>query len=218
MWRGIIYALLMVLGKLVTGIWLVRFSLGSLSEQVAAWKKFFLYVNVFQRDTQRNDSSPKKINKNRPARNNRHTSIKRTENTTSNSSGEVINQEPQPPSGGGCSQIELQGSNPTATSELNSTIVLPSQPKSLYPSSILGLAMVARGEVGYLIASFAQSKGIFSNEPSGKTSEVFLVIIWAISICTLIGPITVGTLIKRVQRLQKGRAPEGAHPLGIWGI
>ena len=99
-----------------------------------------------------------------------------------------------------------------------STGTFPPKPKSLYPPSILGLAMVARGEIGYLIASLAQSQDMFASGSSGEISEIYLVIIWAISICTLIGPICVGTLVKRVKKLQEMRGNSGSDPLGVWGI
>jgi Kef-type K+ transport system membrane component KefB len=98
---------------------------------------------------------------------------------------------------------------------------LPPKPKSLYPPFILGLAMVARGEVGYLIASIAESQGIFSSGSSSEgSSDIYLVVIWAISLCTLIGPILVGTLVRRVKKLQQSRKDSGSgpDPLGIWGI
>jgi len=78
--------------------------------------------------------------------------------------------------------------------------------------------MVARGEVGYLIASLAQSQGMFSQGSSSETSDIYLIIIWAISICTLVGPICVGTLVKRMKRLQNDRGNSGLDPLGVWGI
>lgn len=77
--------------------------------------------------------------------------------------------------------------------------------------------MVARGEVGYLIASIAESQGIFSNGSSEGPSEIYLVVIWAITLCTLVGPILVGTLVKRVKKLQMSRE-RGSDPLGVWGI
>ena len=44
---------------------------------------------------------------------------------------------------------------------------------------------------------------------------------WAIVLCTIIGPLGIGTLVKRVRRLQTERR-EGrslaADPLGIWGV
>jgi hypothetical protein len=98
---------------------------------------------------------------------------------------------------------------------------LPPKSKSLYPPFILGLAMVARGEVGYLIASIAESQGIFSSVSSSDgSSDIYLVVIWAISLCTLVGPIMVGTLVRRVKKLQQSReiSGSGSDPLGVWGI
>jgi hypothetical protein len=98
------------------------------------------------------------------------------------------------------------------------SISLPKKPKSLYPASILALAMTAHGEIGYLIASLAESNSIFGNT-SESSSETYLVVIWAISLCTLVGPISVGTLVKRVKSLQQNRANSGGpDPLGVWGI
>lgn len=100
-----------------------------------------------------------------------------------------------------------------------SVSIIPPKPKSLYPASILSLAMVSRGEIGYLIASLAESNKIFGETSDGSSSETYLVVIWAISLCTLIGPISVGTLVKRVKSLQIQRANTGGpDPLGVWGI
>ena len=78
--------------------------------------------------------------------------------------------------------------------------------------------MVARGEIGYLIASLAESQGIFGTGASGGSSDIYLVVIWAISICTLVGPICVGSLVKRVKKLREIRGESGLDPLGVWGI
>ena len=88
----------------------------------------------------------------------------------------------------------------------------------------MGLAMVARGEIGYLIASLAESTGVFKNHDQGSkedgSSQIYLVVVWAITLCTIIGPISVGVLVRRVRRLQK--ASEGSQeikdPLGSWGV
>ncbi|KAG6878143.1 hypothetical protein C0993_011561 [Termitomyces sp. T159_Od127] len=55
---------------------------------------------------------------------------------------------------------------------------------------LVGFAMMARGEVAFLIASIAQSAGIFAN------SEIYMVIIWAAMLCTVIGPIGTGIVVK----------------------
>lgn len=84
--------------------------------------------------------------------------------------------------------------------------------------------MVARGEIGFLIASTANSGGIFENETldgDGEgVSQIFLVVIWAIVLCTVISPVVTGLLVKRVRRLQSDERErsEGQDPLGVWGV
>lgn len=206
----------MSFGKMGTGLWLVRFSLSSFSDLRSALRKYFACANLLcgasklnNRKNQRKGKGPEKNN---------HPSKKTTKTPNNDISGEVRCQGLESSPAGSRGQVEPQEHTPNGTPDSNSTTGLSSKPKSLYPPSILALAMVARGEVGYLIASLAQSQGMFPSRPSGKTSEIYLVIIWAISICTLLGPISVGTIVKRVQKLQKMRAPSGADPLGIWGI
>jgi hypothetical protein len=65
--------------------------------------------------------------------------------------------------------------------------------------------MTTRGEIGFLIAAVAESAGIISPD------EVYLVIIWGILLCTLLGPIGVGFIVRRIKRL--GRE----NVLGGWG-
>ena len=81
--------------------------------------------------------------------------------------------------------------------------------------------MVARGEIGFLISSVAESNGIYNNDGDDGTSELFLVITWAILMCTVLGPVTVGLLVRRVKRLQeveRSRRTGKEDPLGIWGV
>ncbi|KAL1878915.1 hypothetical protein Plec18167_004210 [Paecilomyces lecythidis] len=99
------------------------------------------------------------------------------------------------------------------------------KPRSLYPASILGTAMVARGEIGFLVSSLAESKGIFSTAGT-ESSDIYLIVTWAIMLCTMIGPLGVGMLVRRLKRLQKQQeAPDGggrgrgsSDPLGVWGV
>jgi len=99
----------------------------------------------------------------------------------------------------------------------NITTSALSNPLSLYPAAILGLAMVARGEIGFLISSLAESNGIFS---SGGNEQVFLIVTWAIVLCTLIGPVCVGLLVRRVKTLERERVGrgDGRYVLGVWGL
>ncbi|KAG6104650.1 hypothetical protein E4U14_005564 [Claviceps sp. LM454 group G7] len=84
------------------------------------------------------------------------------------------------------------------------------KPRSLYPASIIGCAMVARGEIGFLISSIAESNDIFSSS-SGRssTSDLFLIVTWAIVLCTILGPLAVGLLVRRVRRLQNNVKKDG---------
>ncbi|KAG6018750.1 hypothetical protein E4U19_008059, partial [Claviceps sp. Clav32 group G5] len=64
------------------------------------------------------------------------------------------------------------------------------KPRSLYPASIIGCAMVARGEIGFLISSIAESNNIFSaSSGRSSTSDLFLIVTWAIVLCTILGPL-----------------------------
>lgn len=107
------------------------------------------------------------------------------------------------------------------------------KPLSLYPAALLGSAMVARGEIGFLISAVAESQGVFAGravqggQREGRAgvplqaSELFLVVTWAILLCTLIGPVVVGLLVRRVRKLQvteRERQTGREDPLGEWGL
>lgn len=85
--------------------------------------------------------------------------------------------------------------------------------------------MVSRGEIDFLISSLAESRRIFganAGSDKGGSSDIYLVVTRAITLCTVIGPISVGLLVRRVKRLQERREREQTHgtedPLGIWGL
>lgn len=91
--------------------------------------------------------------------------------------------------------------------------------------------MVARGEIGFLISAIAASNGIFTAKEKesaggsndvGLASDVYLIVTWAILLCTVVGPLALGFLAKRVKRLQEERRQTGMHgredPLGAWGV
>jgi hypothetical protein len=112
--------------------------------------------------------------------------------------------------------------------QTNLTAKSKEKPLSLYPSLILGSAMVSRGEIGYLISSLAESYGVFSRGASERTgtsepSEIFLVVTWAITLCTIAGPVTMGCLVSRVRKLEAKASKDDAQDtranvLGSWGI
>lgn len=98
----------------------------------------------------------------------------------------------------------------------------PEKALSLYPACIVGIGMVARGEIGYLISALAESKGIFGATEDGQSSDIFLIVTWAITLCTIIGPISVGLIVNRVRKLENGSLKEKGegkkNVLGAWGV
>lgn len=60
------------------------------------------------------------------------------------------------------------------------------------PATLLGTAMVARGEIGLLIIQ------IGLNETPYLSQKAFVIAVWAIVLNTIIGPVSVGFLIKRI--------------------
>jgi Kef-type K+ transport system membrane component KefB len=64
---------------------------------------------------------------------------------------------------------------------------------SSWPSAtLLGAAMVARGEIGLLIVQ------IGFNETPYLSHKAFVIAVWAIVLNTIIGPVSVGFLVKRI--------------------
>ena len=76
---------------------------------------------------------------------------------------------------------------------IETTTSPPSLPRKksrgVYPALIIGLSMVSRGEIGFLIANIGFSTNILS-------SKAFIVTIWAILLNTILGPIAVGLMVK----------------------
>jgi hypothetical protein len=169
-WRGIVYTILMILGKLACGLVLVRFTSASAKVQLPESQQI----------------------------------------TETNGSYETP-----------ASQDGDQQRTPSANSKRKRQVPrkLP-KPQSLYPSLMLGSAMVARGEIGFLISSLAESKGVFGKVEGGGSSDIFLVATWAILLCTIIGPVSIGAMVNRVKKLQKARATDTTKPdpLGGWGV
>ncbi|KAI1788916.1 hypothetical protein LXA43DRAFT_1023199 [Ganoderma leucocontextum] len=71
------------------------------------------------------------------------------------------------------------------------------QPTTSIPAAVfIGVAMVSRGEIGLLIAQLARG-----NDSGGERGllgdEAFSVCIWAILLCTLVGPIGTGIVVGR---------------------
>lgn len=71
---------------------------------------------------------------------------------------------------------------------------------------LVGFAMIARGEIGFLIASLSQSSGTLTlrkrdgSDSQSSGEEIFLVIVWAVVLCTIAGPVGVGIIVRRIRQ------------------
>ncbi|ETN43234.1 uncharacterized protein HMPREF1541_02393 [Cyphellophora europaea CBS 101466] len=203
-WKGIVYTTLMFVGKLVCGLWLVRFSglagtlrmprpkyLGSpLSHSTAA---------VSSAAPNRNEASPPG-----PA-----------ETSESVPDPNDASKEGVSPQQNDASPTSKSQDNKVLNEKQKTLQASPVKPLSLYPGCVLGCAMVARGEIGFLISAIAESNGIYGDEPNGP---IFLVVTWAIMLCTFIGPLLVGALVKRIQHLDNHSGGARSEVLGVWGV
>ncbi|KAK7419756.1 hypothetical protein QQX98_003128 [Neonectria punicea] len=132
----------------------------------------------------------------------------------------------KPPSNAEASTASSKTSPTTKTQGKKSAHTEPAgtKPRSIYPASILGCAMTARGEIGFLISSIAESKRVFSSSDteSNASSEIFLIVTWAIVLCTILGPLAVGLLVRRVKKLEQRVEKKGhtvrSNVLGVWGV
>lgn len=195
-WRGVIYTVLMLISKLMCGIWLVPLgkplrSFQLLTKKLASQsskKSTALVPGAQCTDTGSTSAEGNKTTAETAAENLQMNELSETQRT----SPVVRNSAPQ-----------------------------PEMPVSLYPACIIACGMVARGEIGFLIAALAESKGILGGGLDGQPSELFLVVTWAISLCTIIGPICIGLLVSRVKKLERGKNERGAgsrNVLGSWGV
>lgn len=224
-WRGVIYTLLMAFGKLLCGLWLFRFTLTLPNKMILRPLRFLSPSSAHFWGRREDDKASLENNSDSPQ------SDEMVETPKENKKATVLNGEeplrPQLPASGSDDVFSSAAQEHTLTSTMRSasprdTIVSPnpSKPVSLYPSSILGLAMIARGEIGFLISSLAESKSIFSSSGSQANDEIFLIVTWAIVLCTIIGPVGVGLLVRRLKRLEKKReGVEGSKDVsGVWGV
>ncbi|KAF3920554.1 hypothetical protein ABW20_dc0109899 [Dactylellina cionopaga] len=260
-WKGIVYSILMIVAKLATGVWIlladVPFNAIKLSSKIGIG---------------RDDGRDRKLSSKRSGQKGRNVGedFPPAEPATSiHESFEVVDMEadditpvqqldPTGTDSSGLEAKELEASsqlsnkadaNPDSRypspSPGQSQPQPPKPPLSIYPALILGLAMVARGEIAFLIASIASANGVFASsststptaraiqqradnleelETSGQNNniennndDIFLIVIWAAVVCTIVGPLLVGIIVRRVKRLERQKEGFSESGRGVLG-
>jgi len=82
---------------------------------------------------------------------------------------------------------------PRSTDETDRRDDIPWTSHKLNEVLLVGFAMISRGEIGFLIAGVAQTTNVL------VPLDLYLVVIWGILICTLIGPICVGVIVRKME-------------------
>ncbi|GAA5935301.1 hypothetical protein JCM3775_007265 [Rhodotorula graminis] len=83
--------------------------------------------------------------------------------------------------------------------------------EALPAAAFVGLALVARGEIGILVLQLAYSSATESAATGSASTPVlaedsYLVGIWAVALCTIVGPIAFGALVRRCgSGIRRGR-------------
>ncbi len=222
-WRGLVYAVLMLLGKVLCGLWLVRFP-AAMAWITSRTRNYWL--------------GGFKVMKRRVAGSERQQSTSGDRNRVGTAPSSTGNGDER--HGQESHEIQTLPEPHETTDRLSAdsavvdsqdaagrvTMPDPAKPLSLYPAAIVGLGMVARGEIGFLISSLAQSNGVFGVGRDQSESDIFLVVTWAIFICTIVGPLSVGLLVRRARRLERvairadrqGHDHQARDVLGVWGV
>ncbi|KAK1573414.1 sodium/hydrogen exchanger family protein [Colletotrichum navitas] len=211
LWRGAVYAILMMMGKMICGVWLLSFASPLRMVQRVA-------KNISGAGRKQSKKQSKKLAPGAPCRGAR-TDVPLNDEIRLQRGQDQLKQDGQ------ASEAPLQPHN-ARQGEIapSNAIPEPEMPVSVYPACILGFAMIARGEIGYLISALAESTGVFSGGSGAQDqpSEVFLIVTWAITLCTVVSPVCVGLLVNRVKRLEKGSGKGinggGRNVLGSWGV
>ncbi|GAA5947045.1 hypothetical protein JCM3765_002129 [Sporobolomyces pararoseus] len=160
-WKGIVYSILMILGKVLVGVCVI------VNDIVTT---FFKKKNVSYKE------EDKKI-------------IKRQGNeffTPKNTSAELT------------TSISSSMTLSTHSKSARGSFVSETLPASLF----LGVALVARGEIGILVLQVAyNSNDSTSNSSSSTTTSVlstepYLISIWSVAVCTIVGPVAFSQLVK----------------------
>jgi hypothetical protein len=208
LWRGIVFAILMALAKCATGLWLPIFS---------------IFSRRFAQKSQNQDSNQQPEKHNNVEDKSNPSAVPANRNYLSTGAPSAVSRsatvltlvEPSPVDDSRKPAIASLGhENNFTTPSYSTTPDLAGEPTNpshgnYYAALLMAFVMTTRGEIGFLIAAIAQSTGILMPE------EVYLVVVWAIVLCTLVGPIGMGLIVRKVKKVKK--ATGGIQILGIWG-
>ncbi|KAI0366246.1 Sodium/hydrogen exchanger [Pilatotrama ljubarskyi] len=178
-WRGIVYSILMCLAKLAVGL------------PILLHAPLVHHTRVLSKDVKSSVASV-------PARLTDQVTSFKILRSAASPTHTLPSSSPPPREPPTTEKPVNQTPNPSGRSESNHTQTRPSPIFASSPAAaFMGVAMVARGEIGLLIAQIARGDPTSSTEAGLLSTEPFLLCIWAILVCTLVGPISLGFIVRR---------------------
>ncbi|GAA5855007.1 hypothetical protein JCM8547_002342 [Rhodosporidiobolus lusitaniae] len=161
-WKGIVYAVLMALGKLLTGAPILLVDVFSFSRSSGSSISPVALEAVTRETKEARTGSPPQI-----------TDAERV---------------------GGEKQQQLEGEKRGGAKRGGGFLG-----ESVQAAAFVGLALVARGEIGILVlqVAYSSSSSSSSSTSSVLSEEPYLIAIWAVALCTIVGPVAFAALVKR---------------------
>ena len=193
-WRGMVYTVLMVLGKCATSVWLFAFPV---------LNKFISKVKTKIPQSNRNAQADKVPTQSPPRSAHPPSQIFPDSEMTSKSIiSDDFDTSHNPPIIHRNTILAMNYDNPHTAK---------TSQKYIYAVLLLSFAMTTRGEIGFLIAAVGQSIDILAPE------DVYLVVIWAVILCTLLGSIGVGIVVFFIKKAAVRLRVGPSEILGVWG-
>ena len=193
-WRGIVYSVLMILAKFAVGSWMLLWPSAEARNPATSSRIFSPWKIVGGRRfrCKAKDGNVRDEEDGTRSSNVAKETIVQEDNCldikavigTKVSVGDSSNTSTPPQSNG---QNQTKDELPSDSNALSSTNDLP----PARSAALLGLAMVARGEIALIVAQL--SRGLLVN---GVDEEPFAVVIWGILVSTLGGALGVGMLVR----------------------
>ncbi|RXW24520.1 hypothetical protein EST38_g1390, partial [Candolleomyces aberdarensis] len=190
-WRGIVYSLLMIFAKAVSGVWVFVF-----------WKK--------PKPKQNDEKNEKGDTTDGGGTAATSTLELEKQNDTSHVNARPTPNESASGSGSNSPDIDIQSQirsrasnhlNEDDDDEKNEKLEKrpdssPSSTSRLPTALLLGLAMVARGEIALVVAQLARPLLVDDQGGSGGSEEPYVIVMWAILLTTFGGALGVGFVVR----------------------
>ncbi|OSD01701.1 hypothetical protein PYCCODRAFT_1391118 [Trametes coccinea BRFM310] len=185
-WRGVLYSILMCLAKLAVGLPVLLYEplMVYVPAMLHKMRQCFISTGCKVQDALSDN-----------ARRIRSAVLRKTPGSS------VPPPTVEPATSAGKSKTDSQEASPPPHADGSRAVSAGEPPRgaaAIHAAAFMGIAMVARGEIGLLIAQLARGGGDGGESSAGLLGEdAFLLCIWAILVCTLVGPMCLGFVVRR---------------------